>query len=129
MRAAGSRWRLLLVLLAALALACRGQKPDVYDPITDTSSTSGFPKYEPVPGGIGQAKTHAKQKTQRRDKMSGRSQAREADRTGRKKMMSALFGDSDDGPQCVPTSARPAPHRPARTAVTALAHRRCSCAG
>ena len=62
MHASGSRWRLLLVLLAALALACRGE----VDPITGQQSPStGFPNYEPVP----------KTASQRRDKMSGRSQA------------------------------------------------------
>ena len=111
MHASGSRWRLLLVLLAALALACRGE----VDPITGQQSPStGFPNYEPVP----------KTASQRRDKMSGRSQAQK----GRKRMMAAMFGDEGEGgPKagCVLTNARPAPKRPAprrpHTAVATLA--------
>ena len=86
MHSSGSRWRPLLVLLAALALACRGE----VDPITGQQSpTTGYPKYEPVPG---QAAKDAKT-SQRRDKMSGRSQAQK----GRKRMMAAMFGDDGDG--------------------------------
>ena len=97
MHSSGSRWRLLLVLLAALALACRGE----VDPITGQQSpTTGYPKYEPVPG---QAAKDAKT-SQRRDKMSGRSQAQK----GRKRLMAAMFGDDGDGgPKsgCVLTNA------------------------
>ena len=122
MHSSGSRWRLLLVLLAALALACRGE----VDPITGQQSpTTGYPKYEPVRG---QAAKDAKT-SQRRDKMSGRSQAQK----GRKRMMAAMFGDDGDGgPKagCVLTNVRPAPKRPAprqpHTAVATLAHHRSS---
>ena len=107
MHASGSRWRLLLVLLATLALVCRGE----VDPITGQQSpTTGYPKYEPVPGQAGKdART-----SQRRDKMSGRSQAQK----GRKRMMSAMFGDEGEGgPKagCVLTNARPTPTRPPHT--------------
>ena len=75
-------------LLAALALACRGE----IDPITGQQSpTTGYPNYGPAPG-AGAAKG-AKASSQRRDKMSGRSQAQR----GKRRLLSAMFGDDGDG--------------------------------
>ena len=119
--APGSRWRLLLVLLAALALACRGE----IDPITgQQSATTGYPNYGPAPG-AGVAKG-VKASSQRRDKMSGRSQAQR----GKRRLLAAMFGDDGDGgPKAGYVLARRSPgrrrtdtrNRP-RTAAAALAH-------
>ena len=103
MRASGSRWRLLLVLLAALALACRGE----IDPITGQQSpTAGYPNYGPAPG-AGAAKG-ARASSQRRDKMSGRSQAQR----GKRRLLAAMFGDDGDGgPKAGCVLARRSPAR------------------
>ena len=80
MRASGSRWRLLL--LAALALACRGE----IDPITGQQSpTAGYPNYGPAPGAG--AAEGARASSQRRDKMRGRSQAQR----GKRRLLAPLF--------------------------------------
>ena len=119
MRASGSRWRLLL--LASLALACRGE----VDPITGQQSpTSGYPNYGPAPGAG--AAEGARASSQRRDKMRGRSQAQR----GKRRLLAAMFGDDGDGgPKagCVLARRSPArrhtrPRNRPRTAAAALAH-------
>ena len=101
MRASGSRWRLLL--LAALALACRGE----IDPITGQQSpTTGYPNYGPAPGAG--AAEGARASSQRRDKMRGRSQAQR----GKRRLLAAMFGDDGDGgPKAGCVLARRSPAR------------------